>query len=122
MASFVSFSPGRRAGTTLCRLRLTLGGKGLTARFTYSYSRTEDYAPEDYGSGGFMPSNPLNANGERAPEGYRNVARLFYIYDIPLLRGQHSWMARLLGNWQISGSVLATTGDPFTVLLAGLQF
>ena len=91
--------------------------KSFLARFTYSLARNESYVGEDYGSGGNYPANPVNVNGERGPEGPRQIGRFFYVYDLPLLRGQHGWMPRMLGGWQLSGSVSATSGVPINPVI-----
>jgi len=37
------------------------------------------------------------------------------IYEIPLLKGNSSWMGRLFGHWELSGVFQAQSGTPFSV-------
>jgi len=92
-------------------------GKGFVSRFVYTLARNQSYVAEDYGSGGNFPANPLNANGEKGPDGPRHVGRLFYIYELPFLSWRRGLPARLLGGWQLSGSFSAISGSPINPVL-----
>src|SRR5690606_10651010 len=67
--------------------------------------------------GGDRPANPLNVDGEKGEFGNRQVLRAFAVYDLPFFRGTNSWAERILGNWQLSGSFTAQTGNRLNVII-----
>ncbi|MDZ7636885.1 MAG: hypothetical protein U5J83_01290 [Bryobacterales bacterium] len=91
--------------------------KGLVGRFTYVYGKSLAVEAEDRGQGGNRPANPLNVDGEKGEFGNRHTMRAFAVYDIPLLNGSNSLAAKLLGNWQVSGSFTAQSGNRLNVEL-----
>jgi outer membrane receptor protein involved in Fe transport len=80
--------------------------KGLVTRLIYVYGKALAVEPEDRGSGGNLrPANPLNADGEKAEEGNRHTTRGFFVYDFPFVARSNSFLGRVLGNWQLSGTL-----------------
>lgn len=91
---------------------------GFTARFTYVYGAFYDVSAEDpTGNGNIQTANPLNWDGERAPDGNRQQFRAFYVYDLPLLSRVNPAMRAVAGGWQIAGQTNITSGDRLNVTL-----
>jgi hypothetical protein len=97
-------------------------GQGLfQANYTYGH------ALDEISNGGFLPftsatfltpQNPNNLRGAYGPADYdvRHSFNANYVWQLPvqrLLHG-HVWDS-LLGGWQISGTIFARTGFPYTV-------
>lgn len=92
--------------------------RGLTARFTYVLASAYDIISADPTSNSDMQTaNPMNWDGEKGQVGARHTARVFYVYALPLLRNHSGWLGKMLGGWQISGNVYASTGTPLNVTL-----
>ena len=89
-------------------------GSMFTAAYTWSKSMDDgsmypDLVPDSY-----------NTSNLWGPSQYDNRHMLFitYLYDVPFFTGQHTVEGKLLGGWQISGSMQFTTGIPNSVGLA----
>ncbi len=91
--------------------------KGLVSRFTYVYGKSLAVEGEDRGQGGNRPANPLNVDGEKGEFGNRQVARAFFVYDLPFFQNQNSLAGKLLGNWQMSGTWQVQTGNRLNVVI-----
>lgn len=92
--------------------------RGLTARFTYVYGRFFDIVAEDPTSNSnIQTANPLNWDGEKAPDGNRHQFRAFYVYDVPAIPSSSGFIHAVTGGWQVSGSVSITSGDFLNVTL-----
>jgi len=95
--------------------------KLFQANYTYGH------ALDEISNGGFLPftsatlltpQNPNNLRGAYGPADYdvRHSFNANYIWELPvkrLLHG-HGWDS-LFGGWQISGTIFARTGFPYTV-------
>ena len=90
---------------------------GFTSRFTYVFGKALAYNDEDIGLPGGGGTYPLALNLDKAQNNPHHVGRFFFVYDLPVLRQNQAWTGKLLGNWQISGSVFATSGSPLNVTL-----
>jgi hypothetical protein len=92
--------------------------RGLTARFTYVYGAFYDISSEDpTGNSNIQTANPANWDGERAPDGNRQMFRAFYLYDLPFFQNSSGLLRTLAAGWQISGSTSITSGDYLNVTL-----
>jgi hypothetical protein len=91
--------------------------KGLVSRFTYVYGKSLAVEAEDRGQGGNRPANPLNVDGEKGEFGNRQVARAFFVYDLPFLRNSSSLTGKLLGNWQVSGTWQVQSGTRLNAVI-----
>jgi hypothetical protein len=77
-----------------------------------------DYWNEDpTGNSNLQTANPLNWNGERAPDGNRHTFRAFYLYDLPRLLKANGLVRGVAGGWQIAGNTYITSGDFLNVTL-----
>ena len=92
--------------------------RGLVIRPSYVWSKSLEYAGDDPTSNSnIQTANPMNWNGEKAEVGPRHVAKVFYIYDLPVFRDTVNWAGRILGGWQAAGNFTAYSGSPFDVTL-----
>lgn len=91
--------------------------KGLVSRFTYVYGKSLAVEAEDRGQGGDRPANPLNVDGEKGEFGNRHTTRAFFVYDLPFFQSSQSLAGRLLGNWQMSGSVNIQSGSRINAII-----
>ncbi|MGH9845886.1 MAG: hypothetical protein ACREEM_44845, partial [Blastocatellia bacterium] len=98
--------------TTTVRL-----GERLLGRVIYSYQRGSTNCNDDpTGLTGECFANPLNIAGEWGETQRHHDFRAFYTYNLPILNG-NNWYSRLLGGWQVSGDVVASSGSPINVIV-----
>jgi hypothetical protein len=90
---------------------------GLLSRVTYVFGKSIALNDEDIGQPGGGGANPLDLDLDKAENGQRHVFRYFYVYDIPLFKDRNTWLSRVAGGWQVSGSIFAATGFPLDVQL-----
>lgn len=94
---------------------------GLSGQVNYTYS----HAFDDVSNGGRNPFIFYTSTGDTSPydihNGYgpadydvRHNLTASYLYELPIRTGNHLTNA-LLGGWQLSGTLFAHTGYPFTV-------
>jgi hypothetical protein len=99
---------------------------GLFYRFAYTYSKSIDSASQLSGAsnGGFAGAlDPRNLKLERARSDFDrgHVVSAVFSYQLPVGRGKKllpvagSLANSILGNWQFSGTIMATTGPPLTI-------
>jgi hypothetical protein len=82
------------------------------------YGKFFDVVAEDpTGNSNLQTANPMNLDGERAPDGNRHQFRAFYVYDLPLLTKASPLVRGVVGGWQLSGSSNITSGDFLNVTL-----
>lgn len=101
-SSYNSLQAGLRAETI----------HGLTVQLAYTYSHEIDIASDDIPS---LASDPFNLNYDRGSGAYdrRHIFTGNFIYTLPWLLDATSRVPRaMLGNWQVSGIVLAESGHP----------
>jgi hypothetical protein len=92
--------------------------KGLSSRLTYVYASNFTINNADpTGNSNQQTAQPLNLDAEKGPEGPKHVFRAFYVYDIPLFTNASSLGGKLVGGWQVAGSVWARSGEPLNVLV-----
>ncbi len=88
-------------------------------QMNYVYGKVEDDVSDvfDLAGASALPQNSLTFEGEYAPANFDVRHRFTYnfIYDLPSLKGQNSFVRYLFGNWQIAGAGKFNTGQPFTV-------
>jgi hypothetical protein len=102
---------------------------GATATASYTWSKVIDNTSEVYstGIGGNTISfaqNPFDTStGERGVSGYDypHVFGLTLIYDFPFYKGQHGFMGKTLGGWQLNSTYRYTSGQPTTVVQSRFQ-
>jgi hypothetical protein len=105
-------------------------GKGVVlANYTYSHA-FDDVSnggdPNVFFSGTSVTSavNPFNIHDNYGPSDYdvRNYFNASYVWELPLRRALlgHGW-APLVDGWQVSGTIFARSGLPYSVVDGGLD-
>lgn len=98
---------------------------GSNFLLSYTYGKSLDYGSSPASGGGSVgnPQTYTNIKAGRGPSGYdvRHRAVFSSVYESPFGKGK-KWLtsgplAHILGGWQTTGIVTATTGRPFTVFL-----
>jgi hypothetical protein len=98
---------------------------GSNFLFSYTYGKSLDYGGSPASGGGSVggPQTYTNVKAGRGPSGYdvRHRAVFSSVYEAPFGKGKR-WLGSgplsvILGGWQTTGIVTATTGRPFTVFL-----
>ncbi|MBI1764060.1 MAG: carboxypeptidase regulatory-like domain-containing protein [Acidobacteria bacterium] len=98
---------------------------GSNFLLSYTFGKSLDYGSSPASGGGSVgnPQTYTNIKAGRGPSGYDVKHRLVFssVYEAPFGKGK-KWLtsgplAYVLGGWQTTGIVTATTGRPFTVFL-----
>ncbi len=98
---------------------------GSNFLLSYTFGKSLDYGGSPASGGGSVgnPQTYTNIKAGRGPSGYDVKHRLVFssVYEAPFGKGKR-WLtsgplAYVLGGWQTTGIVTATTGRPFTVFL-----
>jgi hypothetical protein len=100
--------------------------RGLTFLGAYTWSRSIDNLSNIFGGsvGSGQPQDSKNLRGDRGPSDFNATHRasVSAVYDLPFRRftaNGSAWSKTLLDNWQAGGILMAQSGSPFTVILAG---
>jgi len=95
--------------------------RGIYLRGNYTYSKNIDNATNELFSSRVNPRRPQDAYNFQNERG-RSVLDLnhklavSFLYEIPKLRTEKSYLKLLAHGWQWSGTYLAQTGQPITAL------
>ncbi|PYL80177.1 MAG: hypothetical protein DMF21_09895 [Verrucomicrobia bacterium] len=97
-------------------------GNGLI-QFNYTYGHALDEVSNGglfgfTGGGSVYPQDPNNLRGAYGPAEYdvRHSFNANYVWELPVKAAFHGHgPARLVNGWQISGTIFARTGFPYTV-------
>jgi hypothetical protein len=87
---------------------------GFTLNSSYTYAKAiDDWAQlsqQTY-------QDPLNRRADRGrmDEDFRHRWATSFLYELPFFRGDQ-WYGRVLGGWELGAILIASTGDPFTVV------
>jgi hypothetical protein len=94
--------------------------KGLSFQMNYTYSHCIDEitnggviifnANENFGT----PNGDLGRLRGNCDFDFRHSLNGSYIYELPF-RANHAWLNQIVGNWEVSGTVFARDGFPFSV-------
>jgi hypothetical protein len=90
-------------------IRRSVGQLTISGAYTYSHSIDDS---SDRGDATFVNSYNLAANRASSNFDQRHVFNFSYIWDLPFFRSP-GLTNKLLGGWQYSGRVSATSGTPF---------
>ena len=96
-------------------------GHGLTLRANYTFSKNIDTATNELFSTFVDPrriqdwSNPKGSRGLSSLDVPHKVA-LSWVYEVPKLSGDHRFLNGLVSGWQYSGTYLAFSGQPITII------
>jgi Carboxypeptidase regulatory-like domain len=89
---------------------------GLSAGFSYTYSRSLD---EQSALGLFYNgSNPLNLRGGYGPSDFdrTHVFNIDYHYELPKFYSASSWEGKIADGWSVQGLVTVQSGQPYSVI------
>jgi Carboxypeptidase regulatory-like domain len=94
----------------------------LTLRTSYTFSKTLDNVSEIFSTFGAANSvaysqNVLNYTGQEygiSGLDYPNTWTLSFVEDIPFMRSQPGVLGHIVGGWQVSGTYLLQSGQPYT--------
>lgn len=88
--------------------------KGFLVGAAYTWGKSMDYGSDQ----GYELPNYYNPSANWGPSDFdiRNTLVVDYVWDIPFAsHDTHGLVRHTLGNWQLSGTTQAQTGEPFTV-------
>lgn len=103
---------------------------GLSGAASFSWSKNMDNTSEIFStfSGGASVAgaqNPFdNGKGEKSLSGldFPKIASLYLVYDLPFYKGQHGFVGKLLGGYQLNTIWRYSSGQNYTpLLLAGFS-
>jgi len=86
--------------------------RNLAAQLSYTYSKCTDISSGNWGQeGGTMILNPYNVEDDRGPCTFQLTHNLSAnaVYALPFTGNP------LIGGWQVSGILYASSGGPFTI-------
>jgi hypothetical protein len=97
----------------------------LSGAASFSWSKNMDTSSEIFstGSGGSSVAgaqNPFDISaGEKSLSGldFPKVASLYLVYDLPFYKGQHGFLGKLLGGYQVNTTWRYSSGQNYTPLL-----
>ncbi|MBI4904762.1 MAG: TonB-dependent receptor [Acidobacteria bacterium] len=100
--------------------------KVFAAEMLYTFAKSIDNASTLGGGGGTIAQDDRNLRAERGLSCFdqRHRAGFSYLWNSPLgdtgslLRGS-DWKSLLFGNWMIGGTILYSSGTPFTARVLG---
>ncbi len=99
--------------------------RGLSANALYTFSKSIDDASTIGGGGAVVAQNDQNISAERGLSSFdqRHVLNLNFIYSSPFGENgvikMSGWREKALKDWQLTGSISAASGVPFTARVLG---
>lgn len=95
--------------------------RGLYVRANYTYSRNIDNATNELFSSRVNPRRAQDGFDLRDERGRSALDipqkfALTWVYDLPNIKSEHSFLRVLMHGWEVSGTYLAQKGQPVTVL------
>ena len=99
--------------------------RGLSANMLYTFSKSIDDASSIGGGAAVVAQNDQDISAERGLSSFNqtHVLNLNFIYTSPFgengLIKLGGWREKLLREWQITGTVSASSGLPFTATVSG---
>lgn len=92
--------------------------KNLNFGATYTYSKATDNASEVFAFGESpMAQNPFDLEaGEYGLSGFdrRHSFSMNFIYNVPFYQSQNGFAGKVLGGWQVNGTMNIASGRPYT--------
>jgi hypothetical protein len=82
---------------------------GFAIQAVYTFSKT---LGETQTARNMVVQNPLNWRADYGPTNFdrTHVFSGNYIWDLPFLRGSHSFIGEVFGNWELAGFITAQSG------------
>jgi Carboxypeptidase regulatory-like domain len=95
-------------------------GLMLTANYTWSKALDDASNPGPDNAGPNVPQDPTNIAAEKGLSDFdhRNRFVASFLYELPFLRDNSTWLRTAFGGWQVGGIWTIESGSPFTVNLS----
>ena len=92
--------------------------KGFLFNTEYRFSKSRDTCSSDNGC---SQTYPFDQDTEYGPSDFdaTHSFKAFGNWELPFLRGRHDWVGTLLGGWELSGILTASSGFPWTPVVGG---
>lgn len=99
-------------------------GHGLTLRANYTFSKNVDTATNELFSTRVDPRRAQDWQNVNQDRGLSSLdvphkLALSWVYELPKLHSEHSFLNGLANGWQYSGTFLAFSGQPITIINGG---
>jgi len=90
---------------------------GLSGELDYTYSHNIDLTDSDLAT----TSNPWNDKYDKAGSGYdrRQIFQGNYVYKLPIFTHSGGLLHSIVGGWEVAGTFVDQTGEPFPALFGG---
>jgi hypothetical protein len=88
--------------------------QGLTIGIAYTWSKALTNNNTDRSSASYDTYNAANDYG-LASYSSPQIFVANYVYDLPFFRGQHGFVGKTLGGWEVSGITSFESGTPVTI-------
>jgi hypothetical protein len=105
----------RNASAAYHALQVTFNrrfSQGLMVQTAYTWSKSIVWG---FGQNPFVQPNEEGLNSYDQPHNFT----FSFVYDLPFLRRNPAWYAKVLGNWETSGNATFASGFPVTVTTSG---
>jgi hypothetical protein len=94
---------------------------GLYLRANFTFAKTIDDATNELNSSSINPRRPLDARDLSLDRGrsaldFNRKGTISWVYDLPRFASGNAFAMGLLNGWEVSGSYLAESGQPITLL------
>jgi hypothetical protein len=110
-------SPVGKSSYNSLQTVLNIRRSDFNSTFTYVLARGFDNFGGDMNDGTPQTANPQCLDCERAETVRHHTFRGFYSWDMPFLRANDRWLAKIAGGWQLSGTVTIQSGTPSNVTI-----
>ncbi|MBI4462242.1 MAG: TonB-dependent receptor [Acidobacteria bacterium] len=95
--------------------------QGLLLKSSYTWSKTIDVGENELFTSFLNPRRPKEHFDLEANRGLSALQRqhkfvISWVYDLPSYKGDNVGLRRLLEGWQVSGSYIAESGQPVSIL------
>lgn len=92
--------------------------QGFAFNAEYRLSKSLDTCSNDHDC---RQTFPFDQKTEHGPSDFdvRHAFKAFGTWDLPLYRGRKDWLGRIVGGWEVSGILTASSGFPWTPVFGG---
>ncbi|CDM64120.1 TonB-dependent receptor [Pyrinomonas methylaliphatogenes] len=94
--------------------------RGFLFNAEYRWSKSLDTCSNDHDC---RQTYPFDQRTEYGPSDFdvRHALKAYGVWELPLLRGRSDWLGKLVGGWEVSGILTASSGFPWTPVVGGGQ-